>query len=221
REILIPKLQSIHGELLEKLSYQLTALVKDDDKLCADLRDILKQGLIRAAERPSGGFMDWLRSLFNLALQDPAAEAIRPDLERLIERWLADNRQRVERWAQRFSIEANARIMELLRQHINAEISGLVEVASEACGATGQNPFDEALRALGGKVRFEPNMVARVYNEVGRAVREAYGKYIAKDGQASHPSAVDERAAALTVRFFEAMPAAIRWNILNVQPPDR
>ncbi len=221
RHLLIPQLQTIHGELLEKLSFQLTALVKDDDKLRADLRDILKEGLIRAAARPPGGFMEWLRSLFNLALQDPAAEAIRPDLEQLIERWLADHRQRVERWAQRFSIEANARIMELLRHHINAEISGLVEVAIEACGATGQTPFDEALRALGGKVRFEPNMLARVYNEVGRALRQAYDQYIAKNGQTSQPNPVDVRAAALTIRFFEAMPAAIRWNILTVQPPDR
>jgi molecular chaperone DnaK len=220
REMLVPLLQSIHGELLEKLSFQLTALIKDDDKLKADLRNILKQGLIRADARPSGGFMDWLRRLLNLALQDPAAEAIRPDLEKLIERWLTENRQRVERWAQRFSLEANTRIMDLLRRHINSEIRGLVEVAIEACGATGQTPFDEALRALGGKVQFEPNMVARVYSEVGRAVRQAYDQYIAKNDQGG-ASSVDDRAAALTTRFFEAMPAAIRWNILTVQPPDR
>ena len=31
---------------------------------------------------------NWLMRLFDLALSDPAAEAIRPDLERRLERWL-------------------------------------------------------------------------------------------------------------------------------------
>ena len=52
-----------------------------------------------------------------------------------------------------------------MRAHINAEIGGLVEVAIDACGATGQTPFEEALRALGGKVRFEPGMLARLFDE--------------------------------------------------------
>jgi hypothetical protein len=204
---------------LEKLSLQLTSLIRYDEALGSDLRDIFKRGLLRIEASAGGGFMDWLRRLFNLTLQDPAAEVTRPELEMLIERWLVGNRQKVERWEERFSLEANVRIMELLRQHINTEISGLVEVAIEACGATGQTPFEEALRALGGKVRFEPNVMARVYAELGRAMRQAYDQYMGKDGNLSLPNSVDARAAALTNRFFEAMPDAIRWNILAVQSP--
>jgi hypothetical protein len=220
RDVLIWQLQSIHGELLEKLAFQLTSLVRYDEALTSDLRDLLKQGLIQADDRPAG-VMAWMRHLFSLALEDPAVAAIRPELEKRIERWLADNRRQVERWAERFSIEANQRVMDLLRLNVNAEISGLVEVAIEACGATGQTPFNEALSALGGKVRFEPNMLMRIYAEVGRAVRQAYDQLIAKNRQASSSKPVDERPAALTRRFFEAMPDAIRWNILSVQSPDQ
>lgn len=220
RDGLAPHLQAVHAELLQKLCFQLTALIKDDETLKADLRDILRSGLQLSYAR-ADSFKDWLLRLFNLALRDPATEAIRPELEKRIERWLAEHRQRVDRWAERFSIEAHHRVMDLLRQHINAEIGGLVEVAIEACGATGQTPFDQALRALGGKVRFEPGMIARIFAEVGRAVRQVYDRYIVKDQQTGAAHLLDERAAALTVRFFEAMPDAIRWNILGVQSPDQ
>jgi hypothetical protein len=111
--------------------------------------------------------------------------------------------------------------MDLMRQHIKAEIGGLVEVAIEACGATGQTPFEEALRALGGKVRFEPGMLARLFSEVTRVMRYAYGEYILQNGAPDAEEMLEERATALTARFFDAMPIAIRWNILNVQSPDQ
>jgi len=221
RDLLVPHLQTIHDELLEKLCLQLTALIKDDEALKGELTEIFKDGLRRSEAQRAGGLGAWFMRLFNLALADPAAEAIRPDLERRLERWLADNRARVERWAERFSFEANQRAMELMRAHVNAEIGGLVEVAIEACGATGQTPFEEALRALGGKVRFEPGMLARIFSEVGRTMRQAYDQYIIQSGQPDAEQMLEERAAALTARFFDAMPIAIRWNILNVQTPDQ
>jgi len=221
RDLLVPHLHEIHDELLQKLCLQLTALIKDDDLLKDDLTAIFKDGLRRGEAEREGGVGAFFLRLFNLALNDPAAEAIRPDLERRLERWLADNRPRVERWAERFSLEANHRVMELMRAHINAEIGGLVEVAIEACGATGQTPFEEALRALGGKVRFEPGMLARLFSEVTRVMRYAYDEYIMQNGQADAEKMLEERAVALTARFFDAMPIAIRWNILNVQSPDQ
>jgi Hsp70 protein len=220
RDLLVPHLQEIHDELLGKLCLQLTALIKDDETLKSELREILKDGLRQSETQRAQGFGAWFRRLFNLALADPAAEAIRPDLERRLERWLAENRPRVERWAERFSLEANQRVMDLMRAHINAEIGGLIEVAIEACGATGQTPFEEALRALGGKVRFEPGMLARIFSEVARTMRQAYDQYIIQSGEPDAEKKLDERATALTTRFFDAMPIAIRWNILNVQSPD-
>src|SRR5262245_49891408 len=221
RDLLVPHLLEIHDELLQKLCLQLTALIKDDDALKDDLTTIFKDGLRRSEAERAAGVGAWFLRLFNLALSDPAAEAIRPDLERRLERWLADDRPRVERWAERFSLEANHRVMELMRQHINAEIGGLVEVAIEACGATGQTPFEEALRALGGKVRFEPGMLARLFSEVTRVMRYAYDEYIIQSGAPDAEKMLEERAVALTARFFDAMPIAIRWNILNVQSPDQ
>jgi hypothetical protein len=221
RDQLVPHLHEIHDELLQKLCLQLAALIKDDELLKDELTAIFKDGLRRSDLDRTGGVGAWFLRLFNLALSDPAAEAIRPDLERRLERWLADNRPRVERWAERFSLEANERVMDLMRQHINAEIGGLVEVAIEACGATGQTPFEEALRALGGKVRFEPGMLARLFSEVTRLMRYAYGEYILQNGAHDAEELLEERATALTARFFDAMPIAIRWNILNVQSPDQ
>lgn len=221
RDLLVPHLQAIHDEVLAKLCLQLTALIKDDEALKAELREIFKDGLRRVESRQAAGFGGWLLRLVNLAFADPAAEAIRPDLERRLERWLAENRPRVERWAERFSLEANQRVMDLMRQHINAEIGGLVEVAIEACGATGQTPFEKAMRALGGKVRFEPGMLARLFLEVARAMRQAYDQYVVQSGEPDTERMLDDRAAALTARFFDAMPTAIRWNILGVQSPDQ
>jgi Hsp70 protein len=221
RDLLVPHLLEIHDELLQKLCLQLTALIKDDDALGQDLVAIFRDGLRRSEAEREVGVGAWFLRLFNLALSDPAAEAIRPDLEQRLGRWLADNRPRVERWAERFSLEANHRVMELMRQHINAEIGGLVEVAIEACGATGQTPFEEALRALGGKVRFEPGMLARLFSEVTRVMRYAYDEYIIQSGAPDAERMLEERAVALTARFFDAMPIAIRWNILNVQSPDQ
>jgi hypothetical protein len=172
RDLLVPHLQAIHDELLQKLCLQLAALIKDDDALRGELTAILKDGLRRSE-------------------------------------------------AQRFSLEANHRVMDLMRAHINAEIGGLVEVAIDACGATGQTPFEEALRALGGKVRFEPGMLARLFSEVGRTMRQVYDEYIAQIGAPDADKMLEERAEALTARFFDAMPVAIRWNILNVQTPDQ
>jgi hypothetical protein len=220
RDLLVPHLQTIHDELLAKLCLQLTALIKDDETLKSELREILKDGLRQSETQRARGFGAWFLRLFNLALADPAAEAIRPNLERRLERWLADNRPRVERWAERFSLEANQRVMDLMRAHINAEIGGLIEVAIEACGATGQTPFEEALRALGGKVRFEPGLIARLYSEVARTMRQAYDQYIIQSGPPDAEEMLEDRATALTTRFFDAMPIAIRWNILNVQTPD-
>jgi hypothetical protein len=52
-------------------------------------------------------------------------------------------------------------------------------------------------------------------------MRLAYDEYIMQSGQADAENILDERALALTARFFDAMPIAIRWNILNVQSPDQ
>jgi hypothetical protein len=235
RDVLAAQLTSIHREMLENLSYQLTAEMKLDDKLKADLTEILKQGLARAKAERSGagsvkdrltGFWDALRKdpgaqagrIVDALRKDPAVETIRPDLEQRMSRWLAENRKQLDRWATRFSIEANRRVMTLLKEHINAEISGLVEVAIEACGATGQTPFDQALKALGGKVAFEPNVIARIYKDAAEWISRLVSG--TRGSSPDDPSVLAKEAEESTIRFFEAMPAAIRKNIANFQPQD-
>jgi hypothetical protein len=64
-------------------------------------------------------------------------------------------------------------------------------------------------------------MLARLFSEVGRTMRQVYDEYIAQVGAPDADKMLEERAQALTARFFDAMPVAIRWNILNVQTPDQ
>jgi hypothetical protein len=234
RDALAGSLVSIHKSMLEDLSYQLTAEMKLDDKLRSDLREILKRGLASRTQSSGStsvkdkltGFWDALRKdptgqagrLVDSLRKDPSIDAIRPDLEQRMGRWLAENKRQMDRWATRFSLEANRRVMALLKEHINAEISGLVEVAIEACGATGQTPFDQALRALGGKVTFEPNVLARIYKDVAVWISRLVG---GMRGAGQDDAAVLEREAdESTKRFFEAIPGAIRKNISDFQPQD-
>ena len=227
RDQLVPQIQSVHAELLDHLSLELTSLMRADDKLQIELRNMFKDALGKIAPPPVQGLREQGVRLLNLALKDPVAEAIRPDLEKRIGLWLVDNQQKVGRWAQRFSIEANQRVMALLKRHINAEIGGLVEVAIEACNATGQTPFDEALQALGGAVRFESNMVVRVLDEITgmippivKRLFSALQKLLGM-APAGGPQTIDDQAQQFVTRFFEAMPAAVRSNVLRVQTPEQ
>ena len=52
-------------------------------------------------------------------------------------------------------------------------------------------------------------------------MRQVYDEYIAQVGAPDADKMLEERAQALTARFFDAMPVAIRWNILSVQTPDQ
>src|SRR5262249_1600343 len=149
RDSLIPKIQSVHRELLHTLSLELTSFFRFDEELKAHLPQTFNDGLARVARRPTDGLREHSERLINIALRDPLAQAIRPDVEKRIERWLAENRKRVDRWAERFSIEAHQRVMRPLKGEINAEIGGPAEVAVAGCSANRPPPLAEALRRVG------------------------------------------------------------------------
>ena len=219
RDSLIPKIQSVHRELLHTLSLELTSFFRFDEELKADLRQIFNDGLNRVARRPTDGLREHSERLINIALRDPLAQAIRPDVEKRIERWLAENRKRVDRWAERFSIEAHQRVMRLLKGEINAEIGGLVEVAIEACSATGHTPFAEALRELGGAVRFESSAFSRVLGEILSSLPPFLQRFGTSLRGLLGMGPAEDPAQAFVTRFLEAMPYAIRDNILRTEPP--
>jgi hypothetical protein len=160
--------------------------------------------------------------LFDIILDDPAAAAVRPALEQRISRWLVENRRQLDRWSVRFSTEANRRVMTILRAHINAEIGGLVEVAIAACGATGQTPFDQALRTLGGRVAFEPNVLARIFKEATAWTADLV-RALGLGGESSDATTRwhEAEAAKMLATFYERMPAAIFANIVRLQPAEQ
>jgi nucleoid-associated protein YgaU len=101
--------------------------------------------------------------------------------------------------------------MDLLKRRLN--IHGLVEVAIEACGATGGTTFELVLRELGNKVDFGPGVIERISDWVEMIVRATRDRKVTA---AAKPD-LDQQANASTARFFAALPAAIRKNIELVQ----
>src|SRR5207244_12226202 len=66
RETLAVPLASIHKELLDNLSYSLTAQIKLDGKLKDDLHDILKDGLRRAKATRGGDAKTRMKRMFTM-----------------------------------------------------------------------------------------------------------------------------------------------------------
>jgi Hsp70 protein len=253
RARLMLSLQDMHAEVIERLSYSLTAEMKRDERFRSDLQRIFEDAFNRAAlarsqEPKQKGLLDRLRealarfwaslskaspqpgaagtafddlsSRFKGALEellkDPHLDAIRPDLEQRIGRWIGENRGNLESWDERFALRAHRQIMELLKAHINQEIGGFVEVAIEACSAVGTTTFDVALRDLGGKLRLGPGMVATLLDETARRLRDLAGA-----GVTSEADKTDEarrQAEASTNRLFDDLPGAIKRNLEQVQP---
>jgi len=102
------------------------------------------------------------------ALADHRREAIRPDLERRLEPLACRERPRSSAGPSGSPHEATSRHDRCGRKS-NAEIGGLVEVAIEACGATGQTPLKwRCARSRQGALR--ARLLARLFSEVGRTI---------------------------------------------------
>jgi hypothetical protein len=221
RAQLIEPMGAMHNSLVKKLALELAALMRADDALQAELRGIFRDGLNRLA--PVAAFKEHGTRLIDAIKRDRIADAVRPDLEKLIQRWLVEKRKTADRWAERFSLEAHELIMDLLKRLINPDIAALAEIATKACGATGQTTFEEALREVGRHVRFDAHMFARVFEALidilPDSVRSVLGTMLGKFAPALGPSTVDNQVEAAVARFFFKMPDAIEANILAAQSP--
>jgi hypothetical protein len=234
REELAPRMATIHEDLLQSLSDRLAIRMRTDLRLRTDIRRIFAQSLERAAmSRPTrltaaGWFAKlWqdiqrvlaatarafsrerIKGFVQEILRDPQAEAVRPALERRVREWIAANRDEVTVLDRQISGDAHREVMAVLKQYL--EIHGLVEVAIEACGATGATTFDVVLKELGNKVDFGPGIIERFSDWLGFILHPG------RDGNMAAKSDLDQQANASMERFFAALPAAIRKNVALVQ----
>ncbi|HEY4919177.1 MAG TPA: hypothetical protein VII40_03675 [Xanthobacteraceae bacterium] len=176
-------------------------------KLLAEIARALSRGstasLKEHQERIKGVIQDMLK--------DPQVEAVRPALETRVREWITANRDELTALDRQISGAAHHQVMDLLKRRLN--IHGLVEVAIEACCATGGTTFELVLRELGNKVDFGPGVIERVSDWVEMIVRATRDRTVTA---AAKPD-LDQQANASTARFFAALPAAIRKNIELVQ----
>jgi hypothetical protein len=174
-------------------------------KLFAEIARALSRGSTASLrdhqERIKGVIQDMLK--------DPQVEAVRPALETRVREWITANRDELTALDRQISGAAHHQVMDLLKRRLN--IHGLVEVAIEACGATGATTFDVVLKELGNKVDFGPGVIERFSDWMEMIVRAT------RDGKMAAKPDLDQQANASTARFFAALPAAIRKNIELVQ----
>jgi hypothetical protein len=169
----------------------------------------IARGFSRGSTASIKDHQERIKGVIQEMLKDPQAEAVRPALEMRVREWMAANREELTALDRQISGEAHREIMEVLKQHL--EIQGLVEVAIEACGATGATTFDVVLKELGNKVDFGPGMIERFSDWMEMIVRAT------RDGKMAAKPDLDQQANASTARFFAALPAAIRKNTELVQ----
>ena len=225
RERLLPELCTIHREPLTDLSFRVTAEMRHDAALQDKVRNIFTETYRDALSRPRPqktqtvwqALLDWLQGLFGrVTEQDPNEQALRPRLERSIGEWLAANENRLQRrWGDQFATATHRRVMDLLVKE-NLYLEGLVEVAVEACGATGRTGFNDALNQLGSNVDFGPALVSKIYREITALVAIVLGK--GAPAQTTEAE-MHRQAEEATRRFFDAMPDAIARNVVRVQSP--
>jgi len=222
RDNLVLDLKAIHSGLLDTLSLELTALMKADDRLIGDLRLIFRDSIreVRASARQNMS-QPSIGKVLDGIMRDHFAELVRPRLEARTSKWLNDNQLKLRRWSERFAIAAHQHIRDVLKKNIRSEIGGLVEVAIEACDATGGTPFDEALAELGGKVRFGPSIVDRLLKQ-GIDIWNRLFPGLATEASASDSDQQIENEASQAIeRLVTALPGAIRTSIVGVQPAQR
>ena len=226
RQRLLPELRTIHSEPLKDLSFRINAEMRHDAALQDRVRSIFTETYRDALSRPRPektqtvwqALLDWLKGLFGrVTEQDPNEQALRPQLERSVGEWLANNETKLQRrWVDQFAMAAHRRVMDLLMKE-NLYLEGLVEVAVEACGATGRTGLNDALNQLGSKVDFGPALISKMYREITTLVTIVLGNGAPVQ---TTEAAINQQAEEATRRFFDAMPDAIAKNIARVQSPE-
>ena len=171
-----------------------------------DYQDQLKAQFENYREQIAGV----LRGLIN----DPSVEAIRPELEKCIGSWLNDNRAALLKVNDDVSRTAREETMRLLNRYV--QIGGVVQVALDACGATGEMSLADVLRRLGGKVQIEVDLFTRLWRDASKWLDEILRP---ESGTTPRNRAEDIRlqAHASADSFFAALPEAVRDNVEKAQ----
>ncbi len=213
RASLADALTGIHAELLGQLSLWLRSVIKADDRLVDDIRLIFTDSI---AEMRRQNEQSTVQTVWTTILRDRLADKVRPRLEQRLKKWISDNPAKLRRWNQQFAADAHHRIWQVLRDNIRSEISGLVEIAIEACDATGATPFDEALGSLGARARFDVTVLDRVFNQL----KELWELYFPSNGAPPDAAtAIAKQTDEAIDRLFTSLPEAIQKNISSVQSP--
>ncbi len=223
RNSLTAALRELHHDPLNELSLRINAEMRADSALQGDVRrmyeecyrDVLADASSLKHRDIFEALLSWLKGLFKrVTTEDPKELKLRAQLQQRIGDWLTANEPRLQRrWGEQFAYAAHRRIMELLRQQVSLE--GMVEVAVEACGATGPASFDTALKRLGGDPKFG---ISKISSEMARLKLIAMGPKITPEAVSSE---VQNQATASTQAFFQGMPNAICRSITQLQSPEQ
>ena len=200
RNSLTAALRELHHDPLNELSLRINAEMRANLALQGDVRrmyeecyrDVLADASSLKHRDIFEALLSWLKGLFKrVTTEDPKELKLRAQLQQRIGDWLTANEPRLQRrWGEQFAHAAHRRIMELLRQQVSLE--GMVEVAVEACGATGPASFDTALKRLGGDPKFG---ISKISSEMARLKLIAMGPKITPEAVSSE---VQNQATAST-----------------------
>ena len=193
-------------EILGKFFSDLTRIFSGPKRRLEEYQNQLKAQFETYRSR----FADALRDL----LHDPNVEAIRPELEKCIGRWLADNRVTLLRVSDEVSKTAREETMRLLNRYV--QIGGVVQIALDACGATGEMSLTDVLRPLGGDVEIEMDLFTRLWRDASKWLGEI-GRPQSRTGPHDRAEALCLQARASADSFFAALPEAVRNNVEKAQ----
>jgi hypothetical protein len=180
--------------------------------------DSYREASTAATPLPDNGLLSRIRAMparffKGVINESPAELALRTALQQTIAAWLSSHESILQRrWGERFTAATHDKIMMLLKQEL--DLKGLVEVAVDACSATGPMTFQRALENLGGQVNIGSVIITRLHRELSKLWRQMIS---ANNSPEITPERIDEQAKAATEQFFENMPEDIRGAILQVQ----
>jgi hypothetical protein len=206
------ELERLYTELLmgeegANLSHSIMRLMKYDQKLVDEFDEIVRRGLEQ--EQADSKRQRWIERRRNAIIKHEAA--VRSDIQELLKKWVGDHGNEMGRAVERFSTEAGRRINKNVLKNTVGETGGLIEVAIEACGPTGQSSFGEALEKLGENFHLGRNIWSVLTERIKRLRDILSGKQAVKEDDR-----LEQQIRQVRQRFFEELPSEIERSILRV-----
>ena len=157
-----------------------------------------------------------VQTVWTTILRDKLADKVRPRLEQRLKKSISDNPAKLTAGSRSSRLMRIIAVWQAHPDDVGSEISGLVEIAIEACDATGATPFDEALGSLGARARFDVTVLDRVFNQL----KELWELYFPSNGAPPDAAtAIAKQTDEAIDRLFTSLPEAIQKNISSVQSP--